>query len=151
MLRPHRTSSPAVVRRLRVSDADAYLELVGETEGPEYRLKDVLARNTVWGAFRAARLLGVAHVGNPEGDSEPAILWGMWVATDCRRQGIGLAVLEEVQQATRTGLKLFVLPGNQPAIELYRRSGFVIVGSDASTVIMASGVMHGSTTTQRSV
>ncbi|MDT0306057.1 GNAT family N-acetyltransferase [Streptomyces sp. DSM 44917] len=56
-------------------------------------------------------------------------LRSVWVAPAAREQGVGAALLAEVERWARdsggTALRLAVLPGNAPAIALYERCGFV--------------------------
>ena len=59
------------------------------------------------------------------------ILVGMWVAPGARGRGVGDALVTAVlSDAARTGattIRLAVTPGNEPAIRLYGRHGFVAV------------------------
>lgn len=54
------------------------------------------------------------------------------VAPDCRRQGIGRAIMHElIDQAVKGNarfLSLEVRPSNEPAVALYRQMGFIQVG-----------------------
>ena len=58
----------------------------------------------------------------------------IWVAGDCRRQGIGSALMDAaVAEARRRGARSLVLETqscNDPAIQFYRRHGFSLVGLD---------------------
>jgi GNAT superfamily N-acetyltransferase len=64
---------------------------------------------------------------------DAAHLHQMWVAPECRGQGIGRALLEAaIEWATANGarsLALGVTVGNSPARRLYEAAGFVPVGT----------------------
>jgi ribosomal protein S18 acetylase RimI-like enzyme len=66
--------------------------------------------------------------GVPAG-ADTSELRSLWVGPEARGRGVGDRLIETVASwALRSGstaLKLAVIPGNQPAIALYRRSGFV--------------------------
>jgi len=55
----------------------------------------------------------------------------MAVARDCRRQGIGSALLAAAQRMVETnrlgGLRLEVRRNNQPAIHLYKKLAFEVI------------------------
>jgi ribosomal protein S18 acetylase RimI-like enzyme len=73
---------------------------------------------------------------NPDGSVE---LISMWVAPFARGHGVGdslaNAILEwaREQQASRVALAVF--EGNEPALALYRRHGFIDVGTSSGTAI----------------
>lgn len=81
----------------------------------------------------------VGMVGGYLPDPEASPLWAelvsMWVAPAGRRQGLAGQLIEAVQQwAAERGcsrVDLWVTHGNDPAIELYRRAGFVETGEVA--------------------
>jgi GNAT superfamily N-acetyltransferase len=66
-------------------------------------------------------------------DASNVNLFQMWVAPECRGQGIGDRLLQHASRWARsTGavwLSLGVTCGNSPAYRLYARAGFVTVGS----------------------
>ncbi|HEY3675666.1 MAG TPA: GNAT family N-acetyltransferase [Candidatus Tumulicola sp.] len=69
--------------------------------------------------------------GAPEGDGSVTLI-SMWVAPFARGQGIGdrlvRSVLEWARGRGAPVVRLDVVSNNGPAIELYRRNGFVDVG-----------------------
>lgn len=95
---------------------------------------EALARGGDRALFVAAR--GGALVGcggvvvTPESSAE---IFAMWVAPEARRSGLGERLLRAlVAFATAHGartIRLLVLPGNQPALRLYRRFGFRETGA----------------------
>lgn len=73
-----------------------------------------------------------------------AMLWGMWVAPDCRRNGSASRLIASaIGWAARRNLErvsLAVEPGNQAAIALYSSAGFVkddITHSESDELIMS--------------
>jgi ribosomal protein S18 acetylase RimI-like enzyme len=68
-------------------------------------------------------------------DEVPAVahLYQMWVAPECRRQGVGGALLDAAVAWARTvesdALMLDVTVSNGPAVHLYEQAGFVPVGN----------------------
>ncbi|MFF2374990.1 GNAT family N-acetyltransferase [Streptomyces xiamenensis] len=83
------------------------------------------AHNVV--ALRDSHPVGVVR-GVPA-DADTSELRSLWVSPQVRGEGVGERLVETVASwALRSGftrLKLAVIPGNQPAIALYRRCGFV--------------------------
>ena len=75
-------------------------------------------------------LIGVTR--EPEMPESERYIEYMWVARKSRRQGIGEHMLKEVLGFLRaSGVKvvyLWVLDGNVPAAELYRKAGFAFTG-----------------------
>lgn len=65
-------------------------------------------------------------------DSETSELRSLWVSPEARGDGVGDRLIEAVTTwALRSGsttLKLAVIPGNESAIALYRRNGFLVTG-----------------------
>ena len=145
------------IRRLVADDAEVYrrLRLWGLQESPsafgstfseEIRMSldtvkgrmgvDNPAESFVLGAYTdAGRLVGVIGCYR-EGKTKSrhkANIWGMFVAPDHRRQGIGRALLDAAiaEAATMSGLRrlnLSVDTGNVAASALYRSAGFVEYG-----------------------
>ena len=65
-------------------------------------------------------------------DDDPATigLFGMWVAPEARGHGLGRRLVDEVvawaQASGARAVRLGVIRGNGPAVELYRRAGFLL-------------------------
>lgn len=64
---------------------------------------------------------------------DAAMMWGMWVRPDARRDGHGVRLVEAavewaLEQQMRA-LDLWVVVGNATAIALYERCGFVATGA----------------------
>lgn len=87
------------------------------------------ARLAIPGAYNVVALRGSTPVGmvrGVPGDGETSELRSLWVSPEARGGGVGDRLIEAVTAwAGSTRLKLAVLPGNQSAIALYRRNGFV--------------------------
>jgi len=73
----------------------------------------------------------------PEPESSPrsAELVSMWVAPAGRRHGLARELIDAVEQWARVRacerIELWVTHGNDPAIALYERAGFVVTGDVA--------------------
>ncbi|HEV2369905.1 MAG TPA: GNAT family N-acetyltransferase [Acidimicrobiales bacterium] len=72
-------------------------------------------------------------VGAPDQDnSETALLLGLWVAPEARRQGWAALLVDEVLGWARStgvsAVRLHVTEGNSPAEHLYERCGFASTG-----------------------
>jgi ribosomal protein S18 acetylase RimI-like enzyme len=81
-------------------------------------------------AFAGDRPVGVVR-GVPQGDGTSE-LHSMWVSPEIRGQGVGDRLMTAVEEwAVRNGstaLTLAVFPGNDAAVALYRRHGYVDTG-----------------------
>ncbi|GAA2390692.1 GNAT family N-acetyltransferase [Streptomyces glaucosporus] len=93
------------------------------------------ARLELPGAYHVAALLDGHAVGMASGlpgAADIRELRSVWVSSEARGRGIGNRLLKAVEiWALGSGgaaLKLAVLPGNEPAIALYRRNGFTATG-----------------------
>lgn len=77
---------------------------------------------------------GIVAGGRDEQDPRFATLMAMWVAPTARGSGGGDLLVEAVIQwaaATEsTSLRLWVIDGNEPALRLYVRHGFVLTGRE---------------------
>lgn len=78
------------------------------------------------------RDVGMATGAKYRGKENAAGLFGMWVAAESRRAGVGALLVEAVIDWARRGpydrLLLDVSDGNEPAIALYARMGFEPTG-----------------------
>ena len=93
------------------------------------------ARLEIPGAYHVAAMLDELAVGMASGlptDGDTRELRSVWVGSEARGHGVGTRLISAVEAwAQETGaatLKLAVIPGNEPAIVLYRRNGFVDAG-----------------------
>jgi ribosomal protein S18 acetylase RimI-like enzyme len=81
-------------------------------------------------ALLDGRTVGMA-AGLP-GDGGACELRSVWVSPQARGRGVGDQLLAAVEgwarQRGAATLKLAVLPGNEPAVALYQRNGFVDTG-----------------------
>ncbi|MER7756143.1 GNAT family N-acetyltransferase [Kitasatospora sp. NPDC097643] len=107
--------------------------LAGWHHGGEERWR---ARLHLPGSHQVAALLhepgGVGAVGlagGVPGADGVRELRSVWVGPKARGRGVADRLIEEVERWARasggTTLRLAVLPGNEPALALYRRHGFV--------------------------
>jgi GNAT superfamily N-acetyltransferase len=87
-------------------------------------------------AEQAGRLVGLATgllPGAPGSDVTVPTLVGMFVDGSARRQGAGVALIEQlatwVRERGGSRLALWVTSGNEAAIALYRRCGFQLTGA----------------------
>jgi ribosomal protein S18 acetylase RimI-like enzyme len=82
--------------------------------------------------------MGMAS-GVPGDDGVPE-LRSVWVSPEARGQGLGDRLIGAVEAWARrsgaTELRLAVIDGNEPAVALYRRHGFVDAGLRADQRVM---------------
>jgi ribosomal protein S18 acetylase RimI-like enzyme len=87
-------------------------------------------------AYNVLAVLDGVPVGMVSGTAEsPVELISMWVAPIARGRGVGDALVRAVLEWSErrgTATRLAVRQHNAPAIALYERHGFVIVGKDGS-------------------
>jgi ribosomal protein S18 acetylase RimI-like enzyme len=90
-------------------------------------------------AVQGGRPVGMAS-GVPGDDGVPE-LRSVWVSPEARGQGLGDRLIGAVEAwARRSGgaeLRLAVIEGNEPAVSLYRRLGFVDAGQRADQRVMS--------------
>jgi ribosomal protein S18 acetylase RimI-like enzyme len=93
------------------------------------------ARLTLPGAYNVVAFVDDRPVGVVRGvphDDQTSELHSMWVSPEVRGQGVGDLLMTAVEEwAVRSGhtaLTLAVFPGNDAAIALYRRHGYVETG-----------------------
>jgi ribosomal protein S18 acetylase RimI-like enzyme len=141
--------SPFKIRRLTPTDAAdfrairlAALQDTPEAFGSTYEselprplsvIAERLSSSTVFGAHLGGRIVGMAGYWREEGSKSQhkGVIWGMYVAPEARRSGIGAALLEAIiESATPVveQLSLAVIEENSEAISLYRNHGFEIYG-----------------------
>lgn len=86
------------------------------------------------------RTVGMAS-GVP-GDGGVCELRSVWVGPDARGLGVADRLIAAVEtwarQSDATTLKLAVIPGNEPAVALYRRNGFVL--TDERGALLSDGM-----------
>ena len=97
--------------------------------------------DVVLGAFDDSRLAGIAGLAfeSREKARHKATLFGMYVSADVRQRGFGLQLVQAVLAEARTHahlrlVKLTVTAGNDAALNLYRRCGFVQFGLEPMAV-----------------
>jgi GNAT superfamily N-acetyltransferase len=101
-------------------------------DGGEERWRERLATPATYSvvALLDGRAVGMA-AGLP-GDDGACELRSVWVSPRARGRGVGDVLLAAVEgwarQAGARTLTLAVLPGNEPAVALYQRNGFVDAG-----------------------
>jgi RimJ/RimL family protein N-acetyltransferase len=142
-------TSEIQVRRLAPSDGGAYREIRlealrlnpeafgstfdAESDRPLEHFSERVAACPVFGAFRAAELVGMAGFWGREGlkDAHKAMLWGMYVRAGARNAGVGRRLAEAVIGYARQHvevLQLNVVSENEAARRLYASLGFVEYG-----------------------
>jgi ribosomal protein S18 acetylase RimI-like enzyme len=144
-----------LIRRLNEQDWQAFRDIrlaalrdeptsFGSDAAYEAKLGDewfrqVLVGNRAFGSFRDGTITGtaawrmntsprLAHVGS---------IWGMYVAPSERSRGTGQALVEAViadAVPLVEMLKLSVTAGNDSAVRLYERCGFVLYGTEPRTL-----------------
>lgn len=147
------------IRRLRAGDALAYRELMLQAyalhpqaftsslseraamplNGWESRLTSRL--DVVLGAFVADELVGIVGLAlDPRQKARhKATLFGMYVADAHRHRGLGQRLVEAALAEARRHdflrlVQLTVTAGNDPAVKLYQRCGFVLYGLEPMAI-----------------
>ena len=130
-VRPDEWEDLRSIRLRALADAPAAFgsSLIEEEAHPPDEWK-AMARGPVFVATRGDAWVGMTGC-FVEPDHPPTI-WGMWVAPEVRRQGIGGRLLDAaLSWAADEGanrVRLSVAEGNTEATELYRRAGFAPTG-----------------------
>ncbi|MEM0961408.1 MAG: GNAT family N-acetyltransferase [Bacteroidota bacterium] len=108
--------------------------------------KSRVERDIVLGAYVSDRLVGVAGLrrGDRERTAHKATLFGMFVAPQSRRCGIGRALVEAVLDRARRSpplrvVQLTVTKSNRSAVGLYEACGFSCFGSEPYAVRVDGG------------
>ena len=110
-------------------------------DAPEERWRERLAAP---GAYQVIASIDGTPAGMAGGfaDDDEAELVSMWVAPTGRGKGVGNALMTAIEDWARstgaTTLKLSVVPGNDPAHNLYLRHGYA--DTDEPGDLMADGV-----------
>lgn len=150
--------SAITIRPTRESDAHAVVALLADVareerwiaaEWPfdlperEAAFRDALLERKIvsWSALDGAELIGELDARHIDDGFEPDL--GMMVAASHRGRGIGRALLEAViawAAARKTpSLALRVFPDNDAALALYRKMGFIELGTDLAAVPRRNG------------
>ncbi len=145
----NRHMTKAVIRRLTPIDAAdfrairlAALQDTPEAFGSTFEselprplsvIAERLTSSTVFGAYLGGRVVGMAGYWREEGSKSQhkGVIWGMYVAPDARRLGIGAALLEAIMESAAPVIeqvRLAVIEENAGAISLYQKHGFEIYG-----------------------
>jgi len=98
-----------------------------------------LQRNSVFGAFTDAQLVGVTGFARAPHVKQrhKGYLWGMYVRPMARGEGVGAALLEAVIDHARTKVSLIqlsVAAPNDIARRLYERHGFQRYGIEPDAI-----------------
>lgn len=116
-------------------------QLADWVDAPEQRWRERLA---VTGAYQVIASIDGTPAGMAGGfpDNDSAELVSMWVAPAGRGHGVGNALMTAIEDWARgtgaTVLELSVVPGNDPAHNLYLRHGFE--DTDVPGDLMPDGV-----------
>ena len=148
-----------IVRRLTQSDAETYRQIrleglkahpdafgsswAEEVAHPLTWFRDKLRSEYVAGFEHQGALAGVCglHRNDRLKTKHRATLWGMYVSPEARHTGAGACLMHDIVETARQTveeLNLTVAAHNEPAIRLYRRSGFVEIGLDPHALKIGS-------------
>lgn len=140
------------IRKLISNDADIFFELRLESLknsvtsylstyeeesrlGKDHYVKNVLSHreddNVIFGAFLASKLIGIVGIYQATRIkmTHRSLIWGMYVKSEYRRNGIGRSLLSEALLHAKnkikcTTIELSVEANNIPAKSLYESYGF---------------------------
>ena len=115
---------------------------------PDGHFFDTLEQATVFGAFLAEELVGMAGLSDEPGTREAhkGILWGLYVRPGNRRTGLGRALLRAALAHARGQFEqvvLHVVSDNDPARLLYESEGFEAYGLERRALKHGSGYRDG--------
>jgi len=140
---------PFEIRRLQVEDVEDYrairlasLRTEPESFGALYEVeanlpaeifRERLASGIVLGAYAGGRVVGVAGFRRESSAKEhhKGTVFGVYVQLEARGQGVAAALIAGIIAAARPiveQLILSVMQGNDAALALYRRHGFIVYG-----------------------
>jgi ribosomal protein S18 acetylase RimI-like enzyme len=127
-------------REVRLAGLQAHPDAFGssweeEAEHPPSWFEERVQNGYVAGCELDGALVGVAGLyrGDRLKTRHRGTLWGMYVAPQARRRGVGAELVQDIIDAARgtvEELNLTVAAHNEPAIRLYRRFGFADLGLD---------------------
>jgi len=106
-----------------------------EADQPFEQFLERIETCPVFGAFVEGTIIGMVGFWRETSPKErhKGFIWGMYVAPAARRLGIGVSLVQAVVEHAATQVeqvRLAVNAGNQAAIALYERQGFVIYGRE---------------------
>jgi RimJ/RimL family protein N-acetyltransferase len=155
------------IRRLTPADAAAFQQLrltalqdspaaFGSSYEEEREFSPAFIENRLaarpdrgtFGAFECSELVGLVALGR-EGHRKlehKALIWGMYVVPEARRNGVGRALLLTALELARSvpGIRqvnLCVNASNSPAIDLYKSVGFEVFGYERGAMVI-DGELH---------
>ena len=128
--------------------ASSYAEEVGDAVAVVAERLSPKGDGSILGAFQEHALVGVVGI-RREGMvklAHKAFIWGMYVAPEARRRGIGAALMERAMQYATAELRvkqvnLGVNTENKAALALYRKLGFREYGHEHG-FLLVDGVLH---------
>jgi ribosomal protein S18 acetylase RimI-like enzyme len=134
-LTPANASDFRVIRLAALQDTPEAFGSTYEAELPRPLtvIEERLSASPVYGAYLGGRVVGMAGYWREEGtkSQHKGVVWGMYVAPEARRFGIGAALLEAIIESAIPvveQLRLAVIEENAGAISLYQKHGFEIYG-----------------------
>ena len=126
---------------------DAFPRALAEwADGGEMRWREWLLDTT---ALKVVAVRDGAPVGLVRGVVEDGCAWlhSLWVSPQLRDHGLGDQLVAAVEEwAARQGatcIRLGVVPGNAPAIALYRRHGYVVTAEGLLICLRGTGTIVG--------
>ncbi|MDQ2834982.1 MAG: GNAT family N-acetyltransferase [Acidobacteriota bacterium] len=142
MLHPITSELTAIYKEVRLRALQDMPSAFGSTYAREVQFSDgeweqrTANLNTGRGigylAMDGVRCCGLAACFLDAQDPFRAELVSMWVAPECRREGVGAQLIDAIQtwamQRSARVLQLMVTSSNHAAIEFYRRNGFAMTG-----------------------
>jgi ribosomal protein S18 acetylase RimI-like enzyme len=126
---------------------DAFDSRLADWRGDRDREERWRARLEIPGSYNVVAMLDARPVGMasgvPTSEDGVAELISMWVSPAARGRGVGDELIGAVERWARQSrarvLRLCVMPGNEPAIRLYRRNGFANTGEQGDPLPDGAG------------
>jgi len=115
-----------------------------EVDRPLAHFAERLISSVVFAAYVGTQIVGMIGLKQEEGpkDFHKAFVWGFYVRPECRKHGVGRALIAALVDAANDiveQLTLTVVRQNTSAIALYEACGFVTYGIEPRSLKEAAG------------
>lgn len=135
----------ALYREIRLEGLSAAPEAFGSTFEQEAAepiafFEERLEKSHILGAFRGTDIAGTAALGFGTGKrAHIGMLWGMYVRSMARKQGVGRRLVQSIVDIAREKVEvvqLVVVSVNAAALHLYESAGFELYGLEKKALCL---------------